>query len=258
MAPPQVNLNEKPSAETSQDPLPEKQDSPVIVTVDRRCPSTSAEQRRQRKRCRIICCGSLSFLLVLMLALGTACIVYRMKHKKKEWRTWCGTKGSERLPEHVSANHEKRLIYVRPEHHDGSEVAVLHEYNRRLIAFKTPRPIITIITIITIIIIIIVLIMSLMRLIAFKNITSKKCYLDRLDETFEEGYARWQGYEEKIHMHNHTMMVFAQKIDVQVVRHIADVHIFEHCGGKEYEYHWVKEVTEEEIRLYPARKYIRV
>ena len=35
----------------------------------------------------------------------------------------------------------------------------------------------------------------LQRLIAFRNATSNTCYIDRLDETFEEGYARWQGYE---------------------------------------------------------------
>ena len=36
---------------------------------------------------------------------------------------------------------------------------------------------------------------SLQRLIAFRNITANTCYIDRLDETFAEGYARWEGYE---------------------------------------------------------------
>ena len=78
-----------------QDPLPEKKDAPVIVTVQRtrgRCGMLTAEQRRQRKRCRVACCASLSFLLVLLLALGTACLVYRMKHRKVRlcvyWGGW--------------------------------------------------------------------------------------------------------------------------------------------------------------------------
>ena len=37
--------------------------------------------------------------------------------------------------------------------------------------------------------------LSLQRLIAFRNSTANTCYIDRLDETFAEGYARWQGFE---------------------------------------------------------------
>ncbi|XP_076444647.1 uncharacterized protein LOC143282770 isoform X2 [Babylonia areolata] len=257
MAPPQVNLNEKPPAEASlggdqrdtgkkeallsaltnryndvaNDPLPEKKDGEdsaagaVIVTVDRRRPLPSEQERRRRKRCRIACCASLSFLLVLLLALGTVCLVHRMRHRKG-WRSYCGTKDGDKVPEHVTVNHEHQLIYVKPDRHSKHAVEMLHEYNRRLIAYK--------------------------------NVTSKKCYLDRLDETFEEGYGRWQAYEEVVHKQNHTMRVFSQKIDVQVVEHIADVHIFEHCGGKEYEYHWVMEVTEEEIQMHPNVEYITV
>eukprot|EP00745_Piridium_sociabile_P022321 TRINITY_DN34768_c0_g1_i6.p1 TRINITY_DN34768_c0_g1~~TRINITY_DN34768_c0_g1_i6.p1 ORF type:complete len:236 (+),score=62.11 TRINITY_DN34768_c0_g1_i6:134-841(+) len=235
MGPPQVKLNEKPPAEASlvsNDPLPEKDDgektSPaVIITVDGRRPAplALAEQRRQRKRCRIACCASLSFLLVLMLALGTACLVYRMKHRKS-WRSFCGTKEGDRLPEHVNVDHDHQLIYVKPEHHSDHAMEMLHEYNRRLIAFK--------------------------------NGTAKTCYLDRLDETFADGYARWQGYEESVHVQNRTLRVFQKKIDIQVVKHIADVHIFEHCGKMEVEYHWVMEVTMTEVREYPEHEYITV
>lgn len=216
------------------DPLPEKEDgeknsssASVIVTVDRRRPValTLAEQRRQRKRCRIACCASLSFLLVLLLALGTACLVYRSKHRK-HWRATCGTKDGDRVPEQVRVDHDNKLIYVKPDHHTDRAMEMLHEYNRRLIAFK--------------------------------NSTAKVCYLDRLDETFIDGYARWQGYEDSVHMQNHTLRVFPQKIDIQVVKHIADVHIFEHCGKEEYEYHWVMEVTVEEVRMYPNENYITV
>ncbi|KAK7108515.1 uncharacterized protein [Littorina saxatilis] len=233
MAPPQVNLNEKPRAQVGEDPLPEKPDSastPVIVTVPRnggvRC-NVTAEQRRQRKRCRIACCASLSFILVLLLALGTACLVYRMKHRKN-WKLSCRTQEGQRIPEHVSVDHAKQLIYVKPDHNIKDAMEMLHEYNRRLIAFK--------------------------------NGTAKTCYIDRLDETFEDGYARWVGYEETEHKMGRTLYVIPQKITVEVVKHIAGVHIFEHCGNNtRVEFYWVKEVTQEEIRVQPpASVYIKV
>jgi len=227
MGPPQVNLNEKPPADQSQDPLPEKKDSaPVVVTVDRNRPlrcAITAEQRRQRKRCRIACCASLSFILVLLLALGTACLVYRMNHRKG-WRSFCGTQEGDRIPEHVNVDHDNKLISVQPDHHNPKSMEVLHEYNRGMIAFK--------------------------------NSTSNTCYIDRLDETFSEGYARWQGYEETAHVMNRTLRVVPQPIQIEVVEHFAGVHIVEHCGGTRIEYFWVMEVKETEIT--PADKYIRV
>jgi hypothetical protein len=42
----------------------------------------TAEQRRQRRRCHIACCTSMTIILLLLLGLGTALLVYRMKHKK--------------------------------------------------------------------------------------------------------------------------------------------------------------------------------
>lgn len=228
MAPPQVNLNEKPPAQDSQDPLPEKTDAPVIVTVQRtqgHRELLTADQRRQRKRCRVACCASLSFLLVLLLALGTACLVYRMRHRKG-WPSSCGTKDGVRIPEHVTVDHDKQLIYVKPDQPTNKAMEILHEYNRRLIAFR--------------------------------NITANTCYIDRLDETFAEGYARWEGYEETEHKQGHTLRVFRQKINVEVVKHIADLYIVEHCGGETVTYHWVMEVTEEEVLRSPDDTYITV
>jgi len=228
MAPPQVNLNEKPPAQVSNDPLPEKEGAPPVVVTSvplRRCGVTAA-QRAQRKRCRIACCTSLTLVLVLMMALGTACLVYKMRHKKF-WRSWCGTKDDRHIPEHVTVDHEKRLIYVKPEHTTQHAMEMLHEYNRRLVAFR--------------------------------NGTAHRCYIDRLDETFEDGYARWQGFEESEHKQGRTLYVIPQKVEFDVVKHIAGVHIFEHCGSTRVEYYWVMEVTQEEMKLKPpTSKYIIV
>ena len=227
MAPPQVNLNEKPPA--SEDPLPEKkggewEEVTVAVEGQRVADQHAAIIRRQQKRRRMACCVSLSFILVLMLALGSACLVYRLKHKK-HWRSYCGTRDG-RIPEHVDVDHHNRLITVRPEHPAKDVMEVMHEYNRRLIAFK--------------------------------NTTSKVCYIDRLDETFEDGYARWQGYEEREHVKNHTLRVVKTPIDFEVVRHIAGVHIYAHCGQQQVQYFWVMEATEMEVTRHPDRKYIKV
>lgn len=229
MAPPQVNLNEKPPAQVSEDPLPEKHDSapaPVVVTMTPRRCGVSAEQRRQRKRCRVACCSSLAFILVLMLALATACLVYRMRHRKF-WRAYCRVHDGARVPEHVRVDHQNQLIYVKPEHHADNTLELLHEYNRRLIAFR--------------------------------NGTANRCYIDRLDETFQDGYARWQGFEETEHKMGKTLYIVPEPIQVEVVKHIAGIHIFEHCGSEKVEYYWVMEVDEKEIKLKPpTAKYLLV
>ena len=63
------------------------------------------------------------------------------------------------------------------------------------------------------------------------------------------GVARCHGggrvLQEEDHKQGRTLRVFPRRIDVQVVQHIADIHIVEHCGGVNVEYHWVMEVTQE-------------
>ena len=54
-------------------------------------------------------------------------------------------------------------------------------------------------------------------------------------------------------MQNRTLHVFARPIEIEVVEHIADVHIVEHCGGERVEYHWAMEVTMEGGFVSPAQ-----
>jgi len=229
MAPPQVRLNEKPSSDGFMDPLPEKKDSsdaPPIVTIDRprtqRCYMTAA-QRRQRKRVHIACCLSMIVILLLLLGLGTSLLVYRMKHRES-WASWCGTSDGDRVPEHVHVDHENQLIHVRPDQHAPQAMDVLHEYNRGMIAFK--------------------------------NSTSNTCYIDRLEETFAEGYSRWLDFEDNEHKQNHTLRVVPEPVQIEVVKRFAGVHIWEHCGQETVEYYWAIEVTITEIK--PGDKYIVV
>ena len=55
----------------------------------------------------------------------------------------------------------------------------------------------------------------------------------------------WVSLQETEHKQGRTLRVFPQKIQVEVVEHIADIHIVEHCGGETITYHWVMEVTQE-------------
>lgn len=228
MAPPQVKLNEKPHLDGFMDPLPEKNDtceSPVIVTMDR--PHSlrylTAEQRRQRKRCRIACCTSLTVILLLLLGLGTAFLIFRLKHKKG-WGLACGTQDGSHIPEHVVVDHEKQLIYVKPVEQTTQVMEIIHEYNRGMIAFK--------------------------------NSSANNCYIDRLDETFAEGYTRWQQFEDSEHQQNRSLRVVPGMIQIEVVKHFAGIHIVEHCGGETVEYYWAMEITETEIQ--PSDKIIVV
>ena len=46
------------------------------------------------------------------------------------WPSSCGTKDGVRIPEHVTVDHDKQLIYVKPDQPTNKAMEILHEYNR--------------------------------------------------------------------------------------------------------------------------------
>jgi len=218
MSPPKVNLSGKePLHNVSDEPLPEKQgplDIPAVVTVetDRR---VQLRRECQRQRARRVICGAAMVIIVAVAALGTMALVHRLRrHHRKYWS--CRNRNTN-LPEHVNVDHHNQLIRVSHDHDDNTKtnaMEILHEYNRKMVAYK--------------------------------DLDKKVCYIDRLDETFEAGYERWQSYEKDDHKDKKVLRVLSkQPIEVDVIQHVMDVHITEHCRDSRSV--WVEEIEEKQV-----------
>jgi len=151
---------------------------------------------------------------VAVAALGTMALVHRLrKHHRKHMSC---RYGDSRLPENVDLDEMNKLIKVHHDHDEDSHtnaMEMLHEYNRQMVAYK--------------------------------DVDKKVCYIDRLDETFEEGYERWESYEKNDRTDRHVLKVISKPIEVDVVRHVMDVHITAHCSDSKSV--WVMEIEEKEV-----------
>jgi len=204
----------------SDEKLPEKWDNldlgpaPAVVTVEsshRRV--LGQRQQCQRQRTRRMACGIFLIIFVAMAALGTMALVHRLRrHHRHRWS--CGGKYGK-LPEHVQVDHKNRLIHVKHDHDSNANtnaMEILHEYNRGMVAYKDTE--------------------------------AKICYIDRLDETFESGYERWESYE-RTGRDAKTLKVISQPIQIEVVHHVLDKHITLHCQDSEAK--WVMEIDEKDV-----------
>ncbi|KAK3717908.1 hypothetical protein RRG08_053108 [Elysia crispata] len=208
MAPPKVNLASKtPTTEPQLDdvPLDEKKDKldmvPVaVVTVETERRNVQAlRARRSQQQCRRLVCG-ISLLIIMAIAtLSTLALVHRLRNRHRQ-HLECHY-GKHRMPEHVNVDHHNHLIYAKHDHDRKTETPalhMLHEYDRRLIAYKDED----------------------------KN----TCYIDRLDETFEDGYARWLSYEKHGRPEGKMLVRVSEKpIEKEVLMHVGDIHIYAHC-----------------------------
>lgn len=222
MAPPQVSLATKPPTTEPQVledvPLDEKKDKldmpPIaLVTVEtERHNVQTLNARHSRKSCRRLVCG-ISLIIILAIAtLATMALVHRLRHKHR--KHWECRYGKDKMPEHVKVDHDNHLIYAKHDHDrhaDTPALHMLHEYDRRLLAYKDVE----------------------------KNI----CYIDRLDETFEDGYARWLSYEKHGRPEGKMLTrVSARPIEREVLKHVGDIHIYAHCMNATS--YWFMEIHE--------------
>jgi len=237
MSPPQVSLAVKetpPTPTVSDEDLQDKCDDlekfgslelPAVIPVepaDRPAnPRYVRNQQKQRAR-RIMCCVAL-IIIMTVAALGTMALVHRLRrHHRKEWQCRFGAK---RLPEHVKVDHTNNLIRVQHDHDRDTNtpaMEILHEYNRGLVVYK--------------------------------DVDRKICYIDRLDETFVNGYERWQSYEKTDRTKTHFLRVISKPIEVEVMEHVMDVHITAHC--RDSHRFWVMEI--EEIKVTKEMRVIKV
>lgn len=228
MSPPQVNLaqavKQTPTVvddEVSQENK-ENHDFPAVVTVDTERVHVHRLLRHQQRRRRIICFSVMLIVVALaIMAILTASLKWRLRHRNR----WSCRYGKDKIGENVWVDHEHKLIHAKHGHGNPQEpsVHVLHEYGRRMAAYKDED----------------------------RNI----CYITRLDETFEEGYKRWESYEKKDSRDPKTLRILTDKrIEAIVVQHIADIHIYAHCHNSES--YWAVEI--EEIQVTSDMKIIRV
>ncbi|KAI8772998.1 hypothetical protein BgiBS90_026477 [Biomphalaria glabrata] len=219
MSPPKVSLAGKEYKDHLEKPvfdeiLPEKKeasDFPPVINVQTERRAWSLRQQRKHQRCRRIACGALIVIGVAVAALGTMLLVLHFRHQRKSWE--CRRNG---LPETVKVDEDNKLIFAKQYHDDSSNtraMEVLHEYDRGLIAYK--------------------------------DIENNTCYIDRLDEEFEDGYERWQLYEKNEHNERKYLKVISGPIEIDVIRHIGDIHITAHCENAVSV--WVMEIDIQEV-----------
>jgi len=216
MSPPKVSLagkGQKPVVVGSDEAeLPAVNETPAVINVER-C-GRVGRQQWQRRRTRHVICGVAFVIIVAVAALGTMAMVHRMRrHHRKHWSVCYGQK---RLNENVDVDHNNKLITVQHDHDDEAKtpaVEILHEYGRGMVAYK--------------------------------DVDKKVCYIDRLDETFETGYERWEAYEATDRKDPKTLKVIGKPIEVEVLQHICDIHITAHCADAKSV--WVMEIEEKEV-----------
>merc|ERR1711963_284065 len=215
---PQVNLSAKEPLENvvlSDEPLPGKDGTlefPAIVTATP-APRVTTRQRRPCNRTRRIVTTVSLLVMVAVVATVGMMMAKHMRHRRKHMHC---KYGRHNLPEHVTVDHDNQLIHVKHEQDQQNALPtmeVLHEYNRRMVAYK--------------------------------NVDKKVCYIDRLDETFSQGYERWEAYENKARDEKTMRVISKVPIEQIVVKHVLDVHIEEHC--RDATHFWVMEINEQEI-----------
>ncbi len=211
MSPPKVSLSNKESQKpiVTEEVLPERGDGvefPTVITFETERRARNLRMLHKQRKCRRIVCGVTLVIIVAVAALATmALVLHFRRHHRKAWE--CRSNG---LPVSVSVDHENQLIYAKHDHDQNSQTTameILHEYDRGLVAYK--------------------------------DVDNSTCYIDRLNETFEDGYERWQAYEAVENTDRKVLQVL-QPIEIEVVEHITDIHIYSHC--EKANSFWVKEI----------------
>jgi hypothetical protein len=216
MSPPLPSLSKQKPMKPSFDELPEKktgdEGTPSIITVDPDRRARSVRQQAKKGQRRIIFCTIILLLIVAAAAAVTfTCVKFLHKHRSS-WKV----PSSAGLTTDVTVDDDKKLIHTQHKQENAEHVvvmAILHEYSRHLIAYR--------------------------------DVSNSTCYIDRLDETFEVGYQRWESYETEGRKPKALKVISPQPIEVEVLQHIGDIHIYGHCvSGNSY---WVMEIEETEV-----------
>jgi hypothetical protein len=215
MSPPKVSLSGKELLKADSDELPEKGDGaefPSVIIIETEHRARNFRQQMKRRRCKRIICGVTLVITVAVAVLLTLTIVNVLRrHHRNSWKC----KPHKGLPTNVHVDHENQLIRASHDHDDQSQTTafeILHEYTRHLIAYK--------------------------------DVDNNTCYIDRLDETFQEGYRRWESYETG-NKESQALKVISKPIETEVLMHIGDTNIYGHCGNSKSV--WVKEIDVTEV-----------
>ncbi|CAG5117350.1 unnamed protein product [Candidula unifasciata] len=218
MAPPMVSLSKKEPSKSKLvfDDLPlEKEDGPAppsVITVGDEQRSRRLRFQKNQRKCRLIV-GFVTIMIIIAVATALTFTLVKLLHKHR--KSWTVPEKNGQTS-NVNVDDKNQLIRARHHHHNdqGQSVCLesLHEYHRRFVAYR--------------------------------DCSTLVCYIDRLDETYEVGYARWEAYETN-GKDSKALKVIGKPIEIEVLRHIGDIHIYAHCqNGTSY---WAMEIEETEI-----------
>lgn len=216
MSPPMASLSKKEPSKLVFDDLPlDKEDGPAtpsVITVDAEQRSRRLRFQQKQRKCRLVV-GFITIMMVIAVATALTFTLVKFLHKHR--KSWTVPEKNGQTS-NVVVDDDNHLIHAKHHHHDakGKNVCMesLHEYHRQFVAYR--------------------------------DCSSLVCYIDRLDETYEVGYARWEAYETD-GRDSKALKVIGKPIEIEVLRHIGDIHIYGHCqNGTSY---WAMEIKETEI-----------
>ncbi|KAK6169634.1 hypothetical protein SNE40_020637 [Patella caerulea] len=139
--------------------------------------------------------------------------LYKHEHKKDKFDSVSKVHG-RKIPEHIHVDYNNQIIYASNDA-DGEidGLVALHNYDKKMLAFK--------------------------------DLTNGRCYIDVLDETFEEGLTFWSAQEGKERtLVTRYFRYIREPIDLDVLRTFAGQHIADHCAGVPS--HWIVVISKEE------------
>ncbi|KAK6170504.1 hypothetical protein SNE40_018884 [Patella caerulea] len=174
----------------------------------------SVQPKKNNKKCLyIIITGLVATVVVSAIVFGAIAWNYHLFTKEK-FDTLTNIDGRV-IPEHVKVDFVNKIIFVSNERNgDIDKLSALHNYDRKMIAFK--------------------------------DLSNGRCYIDRHDETFEEGLKSWTGREGKERVPpNRYFRYIREPIDSDVLRTFAGEHIVEHCA--DVPTHWIVDIDTKDI-----------
>ncbi|KAK6170505.1 hypothetical protein SNE40_018885 [Patella caerulea] len=174
----------------------------------------NAQSKKNNKKCLYIIITILvTAIVVTAIVFGAIAWNYHLFAKEK-FDALTNIDGRV-IPEHVKVDFVNKIIFVSNERNgDIDKLRALHNYYRKMIAFK--------------------------------DLTNGRCYIDRHDETFEEGLKSWTGREGKERVPpNRYFRYIREPIDSDVLRTFAGEHIVEHCA--DVPTHWIVDINTNDI-----------
>ncbi|KAK6172631.1 hypothetical protein SNE40_016247 [Patella caerulea] len=158
-----------------------------------------------KRGCIIAACVVVALLIIVAIPFGFAAYKHHL-FDNEEYET-TAIADAYQIPEHIHVDYQNELIYVNNKQIGPIDaLTALHNYDRKLLAFY--------------------------------DLTTNRCYIDRLDETFDEGLKFWSSHAGKTRIPQKVRFDYTpEPTNRDVLRKFAGVEIADHCRNATS--HWM-------------------